>query len=908
MKALLLTAMLSLPAVASGQIKIAFHNQAASEAAMAAATVPTASGTIVNTTDAWNNLTRTSATAFSFSGIALNSTDGSPSGATLSGTSGYAGNNSNGWATKTKDSVMMEGWFGFAGSESLTISNLPAAYASGFTVIVYGDSNDSAGRTMNYRIGSTTKTLVDHGTFNGTFTEGTNFTTFSGLTGTSFTLAGNTATPRSAINGLVILPGSLPQPPAIASFSAATRYVTPGSPVTLTWQTSGAETLTITPDVGAVEGAAGSVTVNPATTTTYTLTATNAQGPATSQVRVGAGPPRPNILLFLVDDMGWQDCSLPFHYVGGQPVRTALNQLYRTPNLETLGSHGIRFTNACAHTVCSPSRVSLMTGMNAARHHVTNWTYPLYAKQTDSANATLNPPPGWRTAGMDTTDAPFPKLLQAAGYRTIHTGKAHFGSMKLADNLTPNASGDPKFLGFDVNIAGWGAGGPGSYASEQSYGTAELWHVPGLETYYTPVQTHTHLTEALTLEINRSIEESVRHGQPFFAYMSHYAIHAPYEVDSRFSANYPGLSGTMLGHATLIEGMDKSLGDIIRKLDELGVAENTLVIFLGDNGAETPSTSALPAPSAPLRGRKGTPYEGGMRVPLVAAWAKPDAANPFQGPLAIPAGAHNDDIVSIDDLFPTVLGLAGVNAPPVDGHTLVPYLRGDTGHHVPQEFVTHMPHSHNDAFFSTLREGDWKLIHRYLNRSWELYDLSTDLGETRNLAANPAHATRLMRMARRLARELDRMDAQFPVEDATGVARGPLMPDLPALDSDGDGIPDAVEDPNRNGLADPGETDPDKADSDGDGTSDGAEKKLGTNPLDPSSAFIAIPGMSRDGSFSIEWPSKPGTFYEIRSSVDLSDWSMKVADDLPADASGETTRHDLGPPSDPRRFYRVSLK
>lgn len=301
---------------------------------------------------------------------------------------------------------------------------------------------------------------------------------------------------------------------------------------------------------------------------------------------------RPNILIFLVDDMGWQDCSLPFYYSNGVPVRTALNRLYRTPALETLAAQGLRFTSACAHTVCSPSRVSLMTGMAAARHRVTTWTYPTVPRQTDYSNTKLSPP-NWRTAGMDTSDHPFPRYLQQAGYRTIHSGKAHFGPKYLADGVTLNPSGDPRSLGFDVNIAGWGAGAPGSYHSEKSYGMEDVWHVPGLESYYSPAQTHTFLTDALTLEMNKAIEQAVRDGVPFFAYMSHYAIHSPYEIDARYTNNYPGLSGAMLGHATLIEGMDKSLKDILKKLDDLGVAEKTLVMFLGDNGAETPSTNAV---------------------------------------------------------------------------------------------------------------------------------------------------------------------------------------------------------------------------------------------------------------------------------------------------------------------------
>lgn len=899
---------------ADDRICIAFHNNATLAAAMEPANAPANQGTVVNTaTTRWNH--PTSPAAYSFANFALTRADGTASGATLSGTTGYTGSNTNGWAAKTKDSVMMEGWYGIRGTEALTVSNLPAAYATGFTVIVYGDSNDTA-RTMNYTVGGTTRTIQDAGTFNGTFTEGANFNVFSGLTGTGFTLTGNTAAlPRSAVCGLVILPGNLPQPPVITSFKAAAGYVAAGADATLSWSTTGAETITLTPipTVGGTATAAGSLTFPIAATTTYTLAATNAAGTTRASVRIGVGPPRPNILVFLVDDMGWQDCSLPFLYQNGQPVRTPLNQKYRTPNLEMLAAHGLRFTNATAHTVCSPSRVSLMTGMTAARHHVTNWTYPTDPRQTDNNNATLNPPADWRMSGMDAGDSPLPRIFQQAGYRTIHSGKAHFGPDRQSDGVTPNPSGDPRSLGFDINIAGWGAGGPGSYLSENFYGTAALWHVPGLESYYTPVQTRTHLTEALTLEMNKAITQSVDDRVPFFAYLSHYAIHAPYEVDTRFSANYPGLTGTTLGHATLVEGMDKSLGDVLRKLDDLGIAENTLILFLGDNGAESPNTGTIPNPSAPLRGRKGTPYEGGMRVPLLAAWAKADPTNPHQARIPLPQGGHQDDIVTIDDVFPTLVDVASLPVPaPLDGRTLLPYFRGDAGHHRPQEFVCHMPHSHNDSFYSTLRQGNWKVIHRYLTRSWELYDLAADPGETQNLATNPsaANASRLMTMGRHLARELRRYGAQFPTEDATGNTRAILLPDLSAVDSDGDGIPDTQEDPNRNGLQDAGESDPDNADTDGDGTKDGDEIRTGADPLDATSSFRALPCLVGPGVFEIEWPSKPGAFYRVESSGDLAATGWLVeADNHPAATTAPSTRFTVSVSGDPpRRFFRVVLK
>lgn len=892
-------------------IHLALHGTQATTTAMDPANAPLTQGSRVDTsTTNWNSVTSsTPQGAHSIPATPLLAADGLTSGASVSGSAGYTDSNANGYDTATKDHVMMAGWFGLRATESLTISGLHPDLAADYHVIVYGDSNDT-NRSMSYTLGGVTKTISDTGTFNGTFTPGSNHVVFTGLSGTSLTLTGNPggSSPRSAVSGISIVPG---QPFGIESFTASPHYVTPGSPATLSWTlTQPADSIEIEPGIGAVTG--NSVQVTPNETTTYTLTATRGGASATATVRIGVGPVRPNILFFLVDDMGWQDCSLPFHFPNGTETRTALNNTYRTPNLESLAGQGMRFTNACAHPVCSPSRVTLMTGMHPARHRVTNWTHPTYPQQTDNANGTLNPPPDWVVGGMSGTEPTMPGLLQAAGYRTIHAGKAHFGpNFRDAAQTIPGASGNPLNLGFDVNIAGHGAGGPGSYASENSYGTAALWHVPGLEKYYTPTQTHTHLTEALTLEVNKSITDAVGDGTPFFAYMSHYAIHAPYETDARFSANYPSLSGTRLGHATLIEGMDKSLGDILAKIRQLGVAENTLVIFMGDNGAESPNTSTLPNPSAPLRGRKGTAYEGGTRVPFVVAWAQPNPANPLQQALAIAPNSRRDELISIEDIFDTVLDVAKVShTVENDGTSLVPYFIGEPGEHRPQEFITHFPHAHNDNFYSTLRQGNWKIIHRYLNRSWELYDLSTDIGETNNLATNPTagNAERLMVMARRLASELHRMGAQFPTEDATGNTRGILTPNLTSVDSDNDGVPDVNEDPNRNGLVDTGETNPDARDTDGDGTIDGAEARVGTNPLDPSSSFAASLELLAD-NLRLSWPSLPGATFAIHSSGDLADWSHVVVSGLPAAAEpARSTSYQMEVPAPDKRFFRVRLE
>ena len=479
----------------------------------------------------------------------------------------------------------------------------------------------------------------------------------------------------------------------------------------------------------------------------------------------------PNILFFLVDDMGIQDCSVPFIFnQKGEPQLTPLNKRYRTPHLERLAANGRRFTNACAYSVCSPTRVTILTGQYAPRHRVTNWTHPISWKNVPgTVNIDGLRSPNWRCEGVDRWQPLLPQLLREAGYRTIHCGKAHFGP-----NDTP--SGEPKILGFDVNIAGHGAGGPGSYWGEKNYsarwrGDQEgIWDVPGLEKYH---GTTINLTEALTLEMATVLEESVQLKKPFFAYMSHYAVHAPFEVDSRFAENYPGLEGKALAFATMVEGMDKSLGDLVAKLEKLGVAENTLVIFTSDNGSDGIA-------NRPLRGKKGTRFEGGFRVPLVVAWAKPNPDNVLQKRLSIPAGSVEDDIVTCADFMPTLVRLGGGQIPVgsvIDGKDITPYFRGIPGTHRRQEFLSHFPHKHNNTLFSTYRNGNWKIIYTYQNRHWELYNTALDIGEENDLInAEPQLA---LNLAQQMIRSLDGLHAQYPIDAETGK---PVKPDLRPLE------------------------------------------------------------------------------------------------------------------------------
>lgn len=469
-----------------------------------------------------------------------------------------------------------------------------------------------------------------------------------------------------------------------------------------------------------------------------------------------AAPAKPNIVFFLVDDMGWQETSVPFH-----TAVTELNRRYRTPNMERLAAQGRKFTQAYASAVCSPTRVSALTGMNAARHRVTNWTLRRNASP-DNPSPRVAPPP-WNVngvsphAGVERTvlATPLPALLREEGYRTIHVGKAHFGAKD-----TPGEN--PLNLGFDVNIAGHAAGGPGSHWGEKNFSAAwrtqppdTIWDVPGLEAYHGK---DIHLTEALTVEAIRAVRRAVADQRPFFLHLAHYAVHAPWEKDHRFYGKYldAGLEPFEATLASMIEGMDKSLGDLMSELDRLGIADNTVILFMSDNG----SPSQCPR-NLPLRGHKLTPYEGGIRVPMIVRW-----------PGVAPSGSVCREPVIIEDVYPTILEMAGMEwrgriRQTVDGRSFVPLLQ--EGAKAPEDrlFVWHFPHHYGGQMpFSAVRQGPWKLIHHHADRRLELFRIDTDLAETRDVSKERAPKT--AELARLLGERLRAMEAQTPTDRATG--------------------------------------------------------------------------------------------------------------------------------------------
>ncbi|MFM1920005.1 MAG: hypothetical protein RLZZ303_1639 [Candidatus Hydrogenedentota bacterium] len=489
-----------------------------------------------------------------------------------------------------------------------------------------------------------------------------------------------------------------------------------------------------------------------------------------------ATPDKPNIVVFLVDDMGWQDTSVPFW-----EERTPFNDHFRTPNMERLTAKGIKFTNARAHAVCSPTRTSIMTGQSPIRHHVTNWTLRT-DEETSREGGPTGPPPQWRREGIQAGETTVAQCLREAGYRTIHAGKAHWGAVGTSGS-------DPRNLGFDVNIGGHSAGAPASYQGKKNFGNHEnskdqnLFAVPGLEAYHGK---DIHLTDAITAEARKAVASAVDDGKPFYLYMAHYAVHTPIEPHGRFMPHYQGrnYTGTEIDipkveeeYASMIEGMDASLGEILDMLESLGVAKDTIVFFTSDNGGlsahargTTPMGTGLNTHCWPLKAGKGSAYEGGTRVPFLAAWAQPAADNAFQSALPIPAASSSPQPVISEDLFPTLLGIAGVGEMlprdyPVDGQDIRPWLT-QSAIDLDRPLYFHYPHvwgpegpgyqPHSAAVF-----GEWKVIHYYNDNSWELYNLKEDLGEKDNLAK--AQPERLANLAARLHEHLTELGAQWPV-------------------------------------------------------------------------------------------------------------------------------------------------
>jgi arylsulfatase A-like enzyme len=477
-----------------------------------------------------------------------------------------------------------------------------------------------------------------------------------------------------------------------------------------------------------------------------------------------AQKPAPNIIFFLVDDMGWQDCSVPFYN-----EVTRQNKLFHTPNMEKLAAGGTKFTQAYANQNCTPTRVSIMTGMNVVDHHVTTWTLEKNKNSEPDALGLMQP--GWNKNGFSHVAGyensfyatALPQVLKQNGYTTIHIGKAHFGPFG-----TPGA--DPGNLGFEVNIGGTAAGHPASYYGLDSFGNSvikkNIRAVPGLEKYWGQ---DIFLTEALTIEAIKEIQKAGNKSQPFFLYLAHYAVHTPIVADKRFVNRYykMGLDSTEAKYASLVEGMDKSLGDIMQYLEEKKLADNTIIIFLSDNGGLTDVArgESRNYHNAPLRSGKTSGYEGGLRVPMIIRWPGVTA----------PASVCRENVMA-EDLFNTIISMAGIkNAVTVQSSRgLDIFSYAGKKNKWPSRLLTwHYPHSHNGRNkdvqpFSIIREGKWKLMYFHLDSRFELYDTESDISESKNLSEKEKE--RILSMAKKLGTILRMHKAPMPSLMSTGKA------------------------------------------------------------------------------------------------------------------------------------------
>ena len=441
------------------------------------------------------------------------------------------------------------------------------------------------------------------------------------------------------------------------------------------------------------------------------------QAPAGAQ-RVAPG--RPNILFILADDLGQRDLG------------SYGSTFYETPHLDRLARDGVRFTAAyAAAPVCSPTRASLLTGRWPQRTGITDYIGAadkpeLWKRNTRALPAAFDD----RLALDETTIA---EALKGAGYATFFAGKWHLG---------PEGAW-PEEQGFDLNLGGIDRGGP--YGGKQyfsPYGNPRLPDGPDGE----------HLPDRLASETVRFIDANRE--RSFFAFLSFYDVHTPLMARPDLQRKYEkkrqrlGLEAAWgrehardvrlvqehAVYAGMVDAMDQAVGKVLDRLDALGLRENTLVVFTSDNGGLSTS-EGWPTSNVPLRAGKGWMYEGGLRVPLLVRWPK-----------VTRAGRQVDSPVTSPDFFPTLLEAAGARAAGVgvDGVSILPALGGKA----PAERAVfwHYPHYGNQggAPASAIRRGDWKLIEWLEDGSIELFDVSRDIGETRELSrTHPERAATL---------------------------------------------------------------------------------------------------------------------------------------------------------------------
>lgn len=430
---------------------------------------------------------------------------------------------------------------------------------------------------------------------------------------------------------------------------------------------------------------------------------------------------RPNVVLIVADDLGWANLG------------SYGSTFHRTPNLDRLAARGVRFTNAYASSpVCSPSRASILTGKHPARLRLTDW---LPGRGDHPQQRLARPAIRQQLPLSEVTIA---ERLRAAGYATANIGKWHLGGEGF----------DPVAQGFDLNIAGDHRGVPVSYFYPYTRGDETT---PGLS----GGRAGEYLTDRLTTEAEGFIETNK--ARPFFLYLPHFAVHIPMRAKPEIIAKYEGgarRGGTQNNavYAAMLESLDDSVGRITRRLEQLDLIGDTLLIFTSDNGgltvkegANTPATS-----NAPLRDGKGFLYEGGIRVPLIVHWRG-----------AAASGSVSHTPVDGTDLFATISEITSLKPGGVtDGVSLLPLLRG--AKHSPRAALFwHYPHYSNQGGKpgGAIRQGDYKLIESFEGAPTELYDLARNAGETRNLATREPRRVKSMR--NRLHRWRESVGAQM---------------------------------------------------------------------------------------------------------------------------------------------------
>lgn len=417
---------------------------------------------------------------------------------------------------------------------------------------------------------------------------------------------------------------------------------------------------------------------------------------------------KPNVVLILVDDLGWTDLSC----FG--------SKYYETPHLDRLAKQGMRFTDAyAACAVCSPTRAAVMTGRYPARTGITDWIRAQFQGGKMPADGKN---PGGYTGGnrkilvarnplwMEHEEVTIAEMLKPAGYTSCHIGKWHLGM----DDWYPQKQG------FDFNFGGCDYGQPPSYFDP--YTNKRLSQgIPHLK----PRKEGEYLTDR---EADEAVGFITQHkDKPFFLYFANYAVHTPIQARADLTAKYeakPKTNQKSAKYAAMVHSVDDAVGRIMKTLDELKLADNTLIIFTSDNGG-----LLGPTHNAPLRSGKGNPYEGGIRVPLIVRW-----------PGVVAPGTQSAEPVTSVDYLPTISDATGAPLPKrdLDGLSLVAHMKSGGKQTLDRDAIYwHFPHYRGRIFpYSIIRARDYKLLKRYDGKQFELYNLAKDLSEKTDLATS----------------------------------------------------------------------------------------------------------------------------------------------------------------------------